>query len=235
VVFPGERAKTAAERVVGFTGDNGTVRRTPPVFLVIVTLLAACARPGPHDSSVQAELLGMLRVDQDVRERIVGALRDVEPGAPPSAEWVALVDEQHRIDEAHARRLDEIVAEHGWPGRRLVGEEASHAASIILQHSTLERQKRYVPLLRAAAADGDVEPSRVAMLEDRVRVRDGDEQLYGMHIELVEGVLSLAPVADPERLAEGRRSVGLPPIEDYLRSVEAELGRPVDRRNLRPD
>ncbi len=39
---------------------------------------------------------------------------------------------------AHTARLQEIVAEHGWPGRSLAGEDGADAAWLVLQHTQLE-------------------------------------------------------------------------------------------------
>jgi hypothetical protein len=39
----------------------------------------------------------------------------------------------------------------------------------------------------------------------------------------------LHPIEEPDLVDERRRTVWLPPLKEYLRVVEANLGRPVDR------
>ena len=57
-----------------------------------------------------------------------------------------------------------MIEEHGWPGNSLVGEDGSHAAWFILQHS-IERpdlQRRCLPLLSTAVANGEAAPAQAA-------------------------------------------------------------------------
>ena len=98
------------------------------------------------------------------------------------AELVAdgsLFDGYHsRMAEVHrrnAKRLDAIIDAHGWPGRVLVGEDASRAAFLVLQHAigSPAVMRRGLPLVQAAAMDGDVDPVQVAMLEDRILSFEG--------------------------------------------------------------
>ena len=55
------------------------------------------------------------------------------------------------------------------------------------------------------------------MLEDRIRFFEGRPQRYGTQLDWdAEGNLSPGQVEDPERLAQRRRAVGLPPLAEQV-------------------
>jgi hypothetical protein len=76
----------------------------------------------------------------------------------------SLFDGYHpRMEELHkrnAKRLREIIAEHGWPGHSLVGEEATDAAWTIVQHDIGEPEfmRSMLELLRKTADRGEIKP-----------------------------------------------------------------------------
>src|SRR5437588_7863638 len=72
------------------------------------------------------------------------------------------------VHDENAARLTEIIEEHGWPGRGLVGEAGSRAAWLVPQHAIghPELQRRGLVLLREAASRGEVAPAEVAVLDD---------------------------------------------------------------------
>lgn len=126
-----------------------------------------------------------------------------------------------------------MIKEHGWPGISLVGEQASHATWLILQHADTERQKRYLAVLKLAVSKGDAYASDLAMREDRVLTNDGKKQLYSTQIiSGDDGKPKLYPIKDPANLDTRRKAVGLSPIEEYLKLAESELGMSVDRSPL---
>jgi hypothetical protein len=126
-----------------------------------------------------------------------------------------------RMEQVHKRnaaRLREIVAQHGWPGYSLVGEEAADAAWMIVQHSIGEADfmRAMLDLFRREAARGEIKPKWVAMTEDRVRIFEGRPQLYGTNFDWdAHGVFSTGPIENPEHLDERRAGVGLPPFEEH--------------------
>lgn len=131
------------------------------------------------------------------------------------------------VHERNAARLSEILQEHGWPGRSLVGEEAAQAAWLILQHAigNPPLQRHGLSLLRAAEASGEVPPVQVAMLEDRIRTQEGRGQLYGTQLDWDEdGRLSPLPIEDSENVDNRRREIGLGPLaQDVQRKRELAL------------
>jgi hypothetical protein len=196
--------------------------------LLCATLLYGCGTP--QNPELRNEIIEMVRVDQIMRERVVAALAKVDFNAPPSDEWIALVREQDQLDEANGRRLEEIVDEYGWPTFDLVGEEASRGAQVILQHGSLDRKKRLLPELEKAVSNDQALASDLAMVQDSIRVADGQNQIYGTAlVNGPGGEMMLHPIEDPGRVDERRESVGLPPLEDYLREVEKNLGRSIAR------
>jgi hypothetical protein len=178
------------------------------------------------NDELRRELLQMADLDQTVRAKLLadGSLFD---GYHP---------EMREVHDTNAARLDAIIATHGWPGRRLVGEEGARAAWLILQHAIAQPdfQRRGLLLLQYAANRGDVPLDEVAMLEDRVRVFEGRPQKYGTQYDWDErGELSPHPIDDAEAVDDRRRALGLTPMEENTRrmregAAREDHGRPRD-------
>lgn len=220
--------------VVDMTSLRAT--RSSLTSAVLLLMLSACRAAGT-DAPLRAELLEMVRADQEVRERLNALVSAGGSDALSTQEAKKLFEEMTAVDERNRTRLDEMVSQHGWPGASSVGAEAASAASLILQHADTARQERYLPLVREAVKDGRAEALSLAELEDEISVANTGSQLYGTEIsfDLATGVAKLVPVIDPERLDARRAEIGLPPIDEYLRQAEAELGKPVDRSALAPE
>ena len=173
------------------------------------------------DRALAAELISLAAEDQRVRAEL-------------ASEGTLFQGYHPRMQAVHARnaaRLTQIIDRYGWPGRALVGEEAAHAAWLILQHAighpTLQR--RGLELLREAPR-GDVHPSEVAMLEDRILCFEGRDQVYGTQFDWDEaGNLSPLPIRERAALDQRRAKVGLGPLAEDLerrRTEIAESGEP---------
>ena len=100
-----------------------------------------------------------------------------------------------------------ILSQHGYPRKELVGEFANQAVWLVFQHANLDYQKRFLPQLEEAVSRGDVAPLFLALLQDRIDVREGRPQRYGTQID-DKG--KLAPLLDATRVNQWRQEVGLP-------------------------
>src|ERR687894_1741011 len=167
------------------------------------------------DRVLAAELARMADEDQRFRSRLQG----------DGNEFVRRIDlesrmEAQRIDVSNTDRLRDIVSEHGWPGRSLVGEGGAHHAWLIAQHADrqLDFQREALELLADAVSRGEAAQRDLAYLTDRVRLNEGREQVYGTQIaEVKDGNGVPWPVEDPANLDARRAGVGLPPFEEYSR------------------
>jgi DNA-directed RNA polymerase subunit F len=201
-----------------------TILRKALVMLLLLGSPSISANEALRD-----ELLEMGRRDQEIRERVIAIMPTIDLSAPTD-EWRAIVDEMSSIDRENMRRLVEIVMEFGWPGRSLVGREASLAAEVMLQHAELEQLRQLVPFLRGAVDAGEASPPQLAMAEDQIRVEEGRKQIYGTEVtQGPDGIPRLYPLEDPESVDERRKLVGLPPLDEYLRQAEQEIGKPIER------
>jgi hypothetical protein len=126
---------------------------------------------------------------------------------------------QEAIDKANMARLAAIIKRYGWPGMHFAGAAYAKNAFLVLQHADSVSQHTYLPLLREAVARGEVPASNLAMLEDRVLKSDGKPQLYGTQYDELARPLKLYLVADPARLDERRRKMGLVPMEMQLQQM----------------
>ena len=131
------------------------------------------------------------------------------------------------IHERNAERLGAIMEAHGWPGRSFVGEDASAAAWLMLQHAigNPSLQRRGLTLISEAAATGDVSLVHVAMLEDRIRSNEGKGQRYGTQFDWdKDGLISPLPIEDEPNVDKRRAEIGLPPlVEDVRRKRQLAL------------
>ncbi len=157
---------------------------------------------------LRAELLALIADDDATRARLAagGSLFDGYDA------------EMEAVHRRNASRLRAIISELGeWPGRSVVGDDGASAAWRIVQHAIGEPalMRACLPRIEAAAAAGEADPAELAMLVDRIRVFEGRSQLYGTQYDWDESLRFMEPtngIADPDRLEERRRQVGLPPM-----------------------
>jgi hypothetical protein len=171
----------------------------------------------------------MLDEDTRVREDLAATGELYDGYAPRMAE----------VHARHARELEAIIDEYGWPGRALVGDDGAHAAWVVLQHAIARPRlmRRGHLLLQEAVSRGEADPAHAAALEDRIRCFEQRPQRYGTQFDWDEhGRMSPLPLEDPARVNAYRREVGLCPLEERLEQVRAVLGRelpPADSQGRR--
>jgi hypothetical protein len=125
-----------------------------------------------------------------------------------------------------AQRLWDILDDYEtWPGRHLVGDDGEHAAWLVAQQEIddVGLQRRCLELVEIAVACGDADPVHYAYLQDRVRMADGREQLYGSQFVRDErGALVPWHMDDVDRVDARRARLGLPPFADHAREMHEQ-------------
>ena len=165
------------------------------------------------EPALARELLSMEQRDQQARGRATAKGAVVLKESDIGKEIV-------RVDKANTKRLKEIVDEHGWPGRSLVGERASRSAWLLAQHADqdVEFQKHALELMEAMP-EGEVVERDIGYLKDRVLVAEGKKQRYGTQLECRDGELvGRTKIADDEHVDERRAKIGMEPLAAYKQS-----------------
>lgn len=124
-------------------------------------------------------------------------------------------DDQLGIGVAEKRfaRMKEIVAQRGWPGKSLVGEDGARAAWIIVQHEDMDHpfQRSCLELMRQAFEKGEVRARELSFLTDRVLVAEGSPQMYG-----TQGAIGSPSPEEEARLDANRLALGLEPWRVFI-------------------
>jgi hypothetical protein len=191
--------------------------------LTVVALAFTYGALAQINEPLKNELLQMREADQSGRMKIQEAGREHGFDSP---EVEALWEAQHKVDETNLGQLEEIVDTYGWPGEGLVGREAAMAAFLIIQHADHGTQVEYLPLIEKAVEDEELEGQALAMLQDRILVREGKRQVYGTQLRRDEasGELGLSPIKDRENVDARRAELGMPPLAEYLEMVRGDSG-----------
>jgi hypothetical protein len=208
--------------------------RTVLVCLTASVQLLACSESSTPDSETSATNVEELSVPDSIRQELVrlgGEDQSLRQGlTPEKMQDTLLLAEMLRGDSARTARLQYIIEEYGWPDSSRVGSDGARAAFVILQHSpNHEFQKKMMPVLERLAERGDVPRDDAAMLIDRVLMHDSLPQRYGTQFQMVDGRLVLYEVQDEVLLEERRKSMGLPPLEEYMRLMQDLYRTPVVR------
>lgn len=144
---------------------------------------------------------------------------------------VQLGQDRH-ADHADTKILRRILAEHDWPGHRLVGPDAARAAWSLALHADddADFQRAATTLLKRAVQDGDARIQHWAHLYDRTLDNSGRPQEYGTQQVFTATGFELCPLRAPDSLDQRRASVGLSPIATALETVRLRFAQdhPVD-------
>ena len=207
--------------------------RMLPAALLAAVLLSGCSSGSPGDPAATASAATSSASTPSSPSADPSAAPTTGSGTPVGdpalrEELLAMLErdqagrtggEDPEGDPARTRRLAEILDEHGWPGRDLVGEDGSEAAWAIAQHSDLDPafQRHALELLRQAVAAGQASAGDLAYLTDRVATGAGEPQTYGTQVACSpDGPQPATPLVDPAAVERLRAEAGLQSYADYL-------------------
>lgn len=155
------------------------------------------------------------KADQGVSYR----MQDLSKAKATAARVDSAIKAAHIADSLNLIKVTQIIDKYGWLGPQDVGMNGSQALFLVIQHANLATQQKYLPMIRTAVKDGKTLSSNLALLEDRVNMRQGKNQIYGSQVfrNKSTGKMCFYPIADPDHVDERRKTMGLQPIADYAK------------------
>jgi hypothetical protein len=139
-------------------------------------------------------------------------------GQMESIEAKTLSKSIHIKDSINLIKVTKILDTYGWLGPQEIGEQGNSALFLVIQHADQATQEKYLPMMREAVKNKRAHASSLALLEDRVLLKQGKKQIYGSQIgtDYKNNTFYVRPLEDPEHVDERRLSVGLGPLKDYV-------------------
>lgn len=121
----------------------------------------------------------------------------------------------NKQDSINLVKVENIILKHGYPGKLLVGEPTNKAVWYVIQHS--KKISKYFPLIQKAGREKQIPTTLVAMMEDRMLMYEGNEQIYGtqgagrnvLNQDNKEEFFNFIwPIKNPKKVNKLRRKVG---------------------------
>src|SRR4051812_1293059 len=126
------------------------------IALTVLINATACGQKNSntnsmYNKSLAGQLDSILTEDQKYRQQFL-AIEDRY--GIKSKEKTELVNTLRKQDSINTIKVTSILDKYGWLGKDEVGENGNLCLFLVIQHSTLETQKNYLPMLKAAVKNG---------------------------------------------------------------------------------
>nr|WP_298898983.1 DUF6624 domain-containing protein [uncultured Altererythrobacter sp.] len=131
-----------------------------------------------------------------------------------------VVGELGRVDRENTEWLKGHIVERGWPRLSDVGEKASNAAWLLVQHADHDPvfQLRMLRLMEPLVDEDEVSNSNYAYLYDRVMLKLQGKQRYATQVMCEDGAYVAQPLEEePERTDQLRAEMDLDTFAEYLK------------------
>ncbi|HET6253504.1 MAG TPA: DUF6624 domain-containing protein [Puia sp.] len=172
-------------------------------------------REGKFDRALQDTLNRIYTTDQSGRLAIDSIQKRF---GNDSKQMDSLWESISRDDSVNLMCIRGILARRSWPSPDEVGERASMAVFLVIQHSDSLTHATFLPMMQAAVQRGAARPEDLALLQDRLLTEQGKPQIYGSQVKMdPKGKAMFFPIADEPNVDKRRASVGLEPLESYAR------------------
>jgi hypothetical protein len=173
------------------------------------------------DKPLQKELLDIYTDDQSIRGKFMDVYKDPKSDKRKIDSIGQLMNKQ---DSINLIKVMKILEEKGWVGKDVVGAEANKTIFLVIQHSPLKYQQKYLPMMREAVKKGNANRINLAYLEDRIALREGRHQIYGSQTakNKITNKWHVSPLIDPDNVDKRRAEVGLGPMAEYAAKMNIE-------------
>lgn len=174
-----------------------------------------------YDKVLEKELAQIYTDDQEIR----GEFMNVYRASKPDKKKIDSIGKiMGRKDSINLIKVIKILDEKGWVGKNVVGTQGNQTLFLVIQHSDLKYQQKYLPMMREAVKNGNANPGNLAYLEDRVALREGKKQIYGSQSSMNKKTnkIRISPMIDPDNVDKRRAEVGLGTMAEYAAKMNIE-------------
>ncbi len=171
--------------------------------------------PNSVKDSIIKELFIVDEEDQKYRNQMENV---VTKFGGDSKEMKSLIKSMTETDSSNLIKVEAILKKYGWLGPEILGSQGNTTLFMVIQHSNLKTQEKYLPMLRDAVKNGKALPRHLALLEDRVSLLEGKKQIFGSQVSwnMKTNIYYVLPLEDPDNVDKRRAAIGLSPLSDYL-------------------
>ena len=134
-----------------------------------------------------------------------------------SAEMKNLISTMILVDSLNQILVLKILDQYGWLGPDIVGDKGASALFLVIQHADLRTQEKYLPMMKEAVKNGAARTADLALLIDRVEMRNGRPQVYGSQVTTENGANVFFKIMDEANVNKRRAEMGLEPLELYAK------------------
>jgi len=130
-----------------------------------------------------------------------------------------------KVDKENLEKVLGIIENCGFPTIASVGQAGMTSTFLVIQHSTRRIGEKYLPQIKSCAANGDLSLQEVAPMEDRLLMESGEKQKYGTQVtsDNINNGWKLYPIEDIKNVNQRRETMGLGPLEEYVKQWNIEL------------
>jgi hypothetical protein len=160
-------------------------------------------------------IVGLKNADLELRDRLIqsGQLRE------------GYNEEMAKLHTKNAEILNDIIEKIGYPTIDKVGQEASEATWLVIQHSIGQPafMKKCAKLLEEAVREDRASKRNLIYLIDRIAVFENKPQLYGTQFDWDEnGELSPHQYDDLIKVNLRRKSIGLNTLQEQTEIIRKQ-------------
>lgn len=186
------------------------------IILFIVYLIIANFSFGQLNKSLMYQLDTIHKDDQKYRIEIEVLIKKF---GWESNEIHSLIKAMNETDSANLIKVEAILDNYGWLGNEIIGNKGNSTLFLVLQHADQLTQEKYLPMMREAVLNGKAKASNLALMEDRILLRQGKKQIYGTQIGMDNQtkLYYVSPLEDPKNVDKRRASMGLEPLAEYVK------------------
>lgn len=181
------------------------------IFILILLAIISCSPKPSGDfkeldyASFRFSLDSIMELDQKIRKQISEAMESDTP--LPSR----IFKEMEEVDSSNQVWLKMKLDKYGWPEKSKIGEKASRAVFLVIQHAELPDIEKYYPQLNSLAENWEASKVHAAMMLDRMLMYQGKKQVYGTQASSLlreDGSWVIWPIETPEDVDARRKEAG---------------------------
>ena len=192
------------------------------MILFIIILQACSTENGKNANAIdyqryKTELTEIYILDQKFR-LLTNSLEQIYEWDSDTIQEIYQLE--HIQDSLNLKEVERIIKEIGWPNKSILGDSASDAAFLVLQHcQNVIIMEKYLPIMIEAANKNELSWSSLALFIDRIKMFKGEKQIYETQIIYDDSLQKLIPypIENIVIIDSLRKDVGLTSFSDYLK------------------